>query len=157
MGHSGKLNSMYDYILIAHAWWRWAVILTGVMAIAMAVRALSREDAWSEEAARYGKFFGRAVDIQFLMGASLYLVFSPMTNVALNVADGLPAGSELRFFGVYHGLIMTIAFLDVHLSAVFIRRGRTDTAKYRRTALLYAQTLLIIVCTIPWWRPLFRF
>jgi hypothetical protein len=147
---------MYDYILIAHAWWRWAVILTGVTAVAMAVRALSRKEPWNDAAARYGKFFGWAVDVQFLMGASLYLVFSPMTNVALNVADGLPAGSELRFFGVYHGLIMTVAFLDVHVSAVIIRRGSTDAAKFRRTALLYAQTLLIILCTIPWWRPLFR-
>jgi len=147
---------MYQYVLIAHAWWRWVVILAGVLAIFRAARGLSRNVPWAESAERYGKLFGRAVDIQFLMGASLYLVFSPMTNIALNVADGLPEGSELRFFGVYHGLIMTAVFLDVHLSAVFIRRGRTDAAKHRRSVVLYAQTVLIIICTIPWWRPLLR-
>jgi hypothetical protein len=147
---------MYTYILIAHTWWRWAVIVAGVVAIAMAIRGLSQGRSWTDRAAHYGKLFGRAVDIQFLMGASLYLVFSPMTNEALNVAEGLPAGSELRFFGVYHGLIMTLAFLDVHISAVLIRRGKTDAAKYRRTIFLYGQTLLIILCTIPWWRPFFR-
>jgi hypothetical protein len=91
------------------------------------------------------------------MGASLYLVFSPMTNEAMRIADGLPEGSDLRFFGVYHGLIMCAAFLDVHISAVLIRRGKSDAARYRRSLILYGQTLLLIVCTIPWWRPLFHF
>ena len=147
---------MYEYVLIAHTLWRWVVIVAGLAAIATAVRGFKLDVPWEDRAARMGKLFGAAVDIQFLIGSSLYLIFSPMTTVALNVADGLPAGSELRFFGVYHGLLMTIAFLDVHVSAVFIRRGRTDAARYRRSIALYGQTLLIILCMIPWWRPLFR-
>jgi hypothetical protein len=146
---------MYQYVLIAHAWWRWVVIIAGAAAIYTAVRGLSRNGSWSGDAARYGKLFGRAVDIQFLMGASLYLIFSPMTNVAMSVADGLPEDSELRFFGVYHGLIMSVAFIDVHISSALIRRASSDTAKHRRSIILYGQTLLIILCTIPWWRPMF--
>jgi hypothetical protein len=107
-------------------------------------------------AQRFGRLFGIAVDIQFLMGASLYLIFSPLTNTALNLADSLPEGSDLKFFGVYHGIIMTVVFFDVHLSAVLIRRGKTDATKHRRSVLLYGQTLLAILCTIPWWRPLLR-
>ena len=146
---------MYDYLLIAHAWWRWVVLLAGIAAICTAVRGWSRGLPWAGSVAHCGKIFGLAVDVQFLMGASLYLVFSPLTNVALNVAKGLPAGSELLFFGVYHGLIMTIAFIDVHVSAVIVRRGRSDAAKHRRSMVLYGQTLLIIIATTPWWRPLF--
>jgi hypothetical protein len=147
---------MYDYLLSAHSVWRWAVILAGVAAIASAARGLVRQTPWEPSARRFGRLFSIAVDIQFLMGASLYLVFSPMTTVALNVAEGLPEGSELRFFGVYHGLIMMIAFLDVHVSAVLIRRAKTDAARQRRSIFLYGQTLLLILLTIPWWRPLLR-
>jgi hypothetical protein len=147
---------MYEYVLIAHAWWRWLVLFAGAAAIYAAYRGLARDLPWSANAARFGKLFGTAVDVQFLLGASLYLLFSPMTNVALNVAEGLPADSELRFFGVYHGLIMTLAFVDVHVSAVLIRRGSDDAAKHRRSIVLYGQTLFIILCTIPWWRPLLR-
>jgi hypothetical protein len=146
---------MYDYILVAHSWWRWVVIVAGVAAIASAAMGLVRQSPW-EPARRYGLLFGVAVDIQFLMGAALYLVFSPMTTVALNVADGLPEGSDLSFFGVYHGLIMTLAFLDVHVSAVLIRRAKTEAARQRRSLFLYGQTLVLILCTIPWWRPLLR-
>jgi hypothetical protein len=147
---------MYDYLLIAHSIWRWAVILAGVGAIASAARGLVRRAPWEPTAHRFGRLFSIAVDVQFLMGASLYLVFSPMTTVALNVAEGLPEGSDLSFFGVYHGLIMTIAFLDVHLSAVLIRRAKSDAARQRRSIFLYGQTLLLILLTIPWWRPLLR-
>jgi len=146
---------MYDYVLIAHSLWRWVVIAAGVAAIASAAIGLVRQAPWGPSRL-YGRLFGIAVDIQFLMGASLYLVFSPMTTDALNVAQGLPEGSELTFFGVYHGLIMTIAFLDVHVSAVLIRRAKSEAAHQRRSILLYGQTLLLIVLTIPWWRPLLR-
>jgi hypothetical protein len=147
---------MYEYVLIAHTLWRWVVIISGLAAIVTAALGLRRNARWEERAARVGKLFGVAVDLQFLMGASLYLILSPMTTVALNVAEGLPEGSELRFFGLYHGLIMTIAFLDVHISAVFSRRGLTDAARHRRSIILYGQTLFFIICAIPWWRPLFR-
>ncbi len=151
----GYTGCMYDYVLIAHSLWRWVVIIAGAAAIASAAMGLVRQ-APAGPAGLYGRLFGIAVDIQFLMGASLYLVFSPMTTVALNVAEGLPQGSDLAFFGVYHGLIMTIAFLDVHVSAVLIRRAKTDAARQRRSIFLYGQTLLLILLTIPWWRPLLR-
>jgi hypothetical protein len=147
---------MYDYLLIAHSAWRWAVILAGVAAIASAARGLVRGAPWEPTTRRFGRLFNIAVDVQFLMGASLYLVFSPMTTVALNVAEGLPEGSDLSFFGVYHGLIMMAAFLDVNLSAVLIRRAKTDAARQRRSIFLYGQTLLLILFAIPWWRPLLR-
>jgi hypothetical protein len=148
---------MYAYTLIAHSLWRWVVIAAGIAALTSAWLGLRRGQAWELHARRFGRLFGITVDLQFLMGASLYLIFSPMTTVALNVADGLPEGSDLRFFGVYHGLIMAIVFFDVHLSAVLIRRGRTDRTRYVLSLFLYGQTLLIILCTIPWWRPLLRF
>jgi hypothetical protein len=147
---------MYTYILIAHSLWRWVVILAGLAAIGSAWRGSTLRAPWAAGARRFGRLFGIAVDIQFLMGASLYLVLSPLTNVTLSLADSLPQGSDLRFFGVYHGIIMTIVLLDVHISAILIRRGKTDAAKHRRSVLLYGQTLLAILCAIPWWRPLLR-
>lgn len=144
---------MYGLLLIAHSYWRWAVVAAGAAAVGGAGWGLLRRRPWEGHPRKLGRWFGIAVDIQLLLGAALYLVFSPMTTVALNVAEGLPEGSELRFFGIYHGLIMGVAFLDVHLSAAIIRRGRTETAKYRRSLIFYGQTLLLILAAIPWWRP----
>ena len=147
---------MYDVVLTLHSYGRWVVILAGFTALGAAGWGLARGLPWDNVPKIVGQLFGIAVDVQFLLGAALYLLFSPMTTVALNVADGLPPGSELRFFGVYHGLVMTAAFLDVHVSAVFIRRASTERAKYRRSVILYGQALLIMLCAIPWWRPWLR-
>jgi hypothetical protein len=148
---------MYAYVLIAHSLWRWVVIAAGLAAMATALHGLRSGESWELRARTFGRLFGIAVDVQFLMGASLYLVFSPMTTSAMSVADGLPAGSDLRFFGIYHGLIMTGVFFDVHLSSVLIRRCKSDRSHYRASLILYGQTLAIILLTIPWWRPLLRF
>jgi hypothetical protein len=148
---------MYQLVLVAHAYGRWAVVIAGVAAVAGAAWGLARGRPWEGYPRKLGRLFGVAVDIQVLLGAALYLVFSPMTTVAVNVAEGLPQDSELRFFGLYHGLIMGAAFLDVHVSAAIIRRGRTEAARNRRSLIFYGQTLLVILAAIPWWRPWVRF
>jgi hypothetical protein len=147
---------MYRVVLTLHSYWRWVAIIAGFAAIGAPAWGVARGLPWENVPKRLGQLFGIAVDVQFLLGAALYLLFSPMTTVALSVADGLPPGSDLRFFGVYHGLVMTAVFIDVHVSAVFIRRASTEQAKYGRSMILYGQTLLIMLCAIPWWRPWLR-
>lgn len=147
---------MYDWVLTAHSLWRWVVVLAGAVAVWSAWSAYRRGAPWAGTVVLAGRLFAIAVDIQFLLGASLYLVFSPLTTTAMSVAAGLPAGSELRFFGVYHGLLMSAAFVDVHLSAVLIGRGKDDRVRLRRSVFLYAQTLAVILLMIPWWRPWLR-
>jgi len=147
---------MYDWVLAVHSLWRWVVVLSGVAAVGSALSAYRHGAPWGGTVARNGRLFAIAIDIQFLLGASLYLVFSPITTAAMSVASGLPEGSELRFFGVYHGLLMSAAFVDVHLSAVAIRRGKDDRARLLRSVLLYSQTLCVILLMIPWWRPWLR-
>jgi hypothetical protein len=147
---------MYVYVLIAHAWWRWIVLLSGSLALFSAYRGFTRSIPWQQAAAKYGRAFGIAVDIQFLMGASLYLILSPMTNTAMSVSSGWANGTDVDFFGIYHAAAMTVVFLFVHVAAIVIRRGVTDRARHLRSLIFYGQVLLIALCAIPWWRPLFR-
>lgn len=147
---------MYAAVLVAHGLWRWVVLGAGVAAIVSALQGRGAGAPWQTAAAPYGRFFGIAVDIQVLMGAALFFVLSPLTTEAVNAAVGMPAGSELRYFGALHALIMAAVLIDVHVSAVFIRRAAGDAARYRRSVLLYGITLVLLIAGIPWWRPLLR-
>jgi hypothetical protein len=138
---------MYVFVLIAHGAWRWVVLAAGAAAVASALRALSTHSPWQPLAARCGRVFGIAVDIQALMGASLYFLLSPLTTG--------PAGTD-PYFGVTHAATMAGALLAVHASAWLIKRGRSDPARLRRAALCYGLTFLILLGGIPWWRPLLR-
>jgi hypothetical protein len=92
------------------------------------------------------------------MGAALYLLISPLTNVVVSTATtALPLGSEAHFFAVLHPVIMVAALIAVHISSVVVRRGRTDVARQRRSIICYCITLSFITAGLPWWRPWLRY
>ena len=147
---------MYRWLLVAHSIWRWAVILAGVAAVACASYAWHRGRTRYGPCAIFGRLFAIAVDIQVLIGAALYLVFSPMTNIAMRINGAAPPGTDIAFFGTTHALVMIGVLVAVHVSAVIVRRGHNDAARLRRSALCYGLTLLILLAGVPWWRPWLR-
>jgi hypothetical protein len=148
---------MYGIVLLLHGLWRWVVIFAGAAALASAALGLSSGAPWQTGAGRFARLFGIAIDVQVLMGAALYLLFSPLTNDVQRVGGGVAPDSDAHFFGARHALLMTGAFILVHVSAVLIRRTVPDAAKHRRALPLYGLTLLLVLAGIPWWRPLARF
>ncbi len=149
---------LYREVLIAHSDWRWVVLIAGFSVVSSAVLGLSRQEPWVPSGARLARFFGIALDIQVLMGAALYLVLSPLTTIALSAAGARrPPGSQAYFFVVIHPAIMIVAFIAVHVSAVLVRRARSNAAHQRRAIIFYGMTLLIVLAAVPWQRPWLRF
>jgi hypothetical protein len=147
---------MYRWLLSAHGLWRWPVIVAGVAAVGSALWAWRWRQPWHGAPALCGRLFGVAVDIQVLMGAALYLVFSPMTTIALRVNGVAATGTDMAFFGTTHALVMIAVLVAVHLSAVIVRRGYNDAARVRRSVLCYGLTLVLLLAGVPWWRPWLR-
>jgi hypothetical protein len=147
---------MYRWVLIAHSTWRWVVVLGGLVAVGSALYGLRHRTAWQPTGALCGRLFGIAVDIQVLLGAALYFVFSPLTASGLSAADQVSESPDQIYFSTRHGVVMMLVLIAVHLSAVLIRRGRDDASRQRRAALCYALTWLLLCSAIPWWRPWLR-
>lgn len=147
---------MYFWVLAVHGAWRWVVIIAGAATIGAALHGLQHHKPWQPTAARLGRLFGIAVDVQVLIGAVLYITLSPLTAGTLSAPIVASSPSELRFFAVEHVSIMVLALLAVHVSAVIIRKGSGDTARQRRAAVCYGLTLMILLSGIPWWRPWLR-
>lgn len=78
---------MYPWVLAAHGAWRWIVLLAGAAATGSALYGLWRTTPWQPTGALCGRLFVIAVDIQVLLGAALYLVFSPLTTLGLSASD----------------------------------------------------------------------
>ena len=144
---------LYRWVLVAHSDWRWVVLISGLATLVSAVSGLSGERPWAAGGARQARFFGIAVDIQVLLGFAMYLILSPLTTVALRVTTmRLPP-----FFTLFHPAIMFSAFVAVHVSAVLVRRARSDAGHHRRALIFYGITWLIILAGVPWGiRPWFR-
>ena len=147
---------MYRWLLIMHNTWRWVVVLGGLAAVGSALYGLRQRTGWQPAGALCGRLFGIAVDIQVLLGAALYLVYSPLTIQGLSAAGEGSASSDLNFFSTRHAVVMLLVLIAVHLSAVLIRRGRDDASRQRRAAVCYGLTWLLLCSAIPWWRPWLR-
>lgn len=144
---------MYRWILIAHSGWRWVVIGLGSVVLVSATRALLANEAWDANSARFARLFGISLDIQVLMGASLFLLFSPLTNITLSAAtERVPVDSQLHYFATVHPLTMLAAFIAVHIASVLVKRA-PEVMRARRALIGYGVTWLVVMAGIPWWRP----
>lgn len=144
---------MYVWLLRAHSDWRWVVILAGLVAVVSALWRLAHAGSWESMPTRH-RFFEIALDIQVLLGATLYLGFSPLTTVAR--ASGLSADSGVLFLTAAHPLMMFGAFIAVHLALGRAVHARTDAARLRRVVLLDGIALLLVLAGVPWTRPWLR-
>jgi hypothetical protein len=152
---------MYSLLLFLHSGLRWIVLLTGLFALARAIAGASGKRPWTAADAKPGMFFIMSVDLQFLIGLALYLVFSPTVQAAFGNIGAAMRNPEYRFFVVEHFLGMIVAIALAHIGRVRSKKAKTDAAKFKGAAIFYGLSLLLMLALIPWpgmaaGRPLFR-
>ena len=150
---------MYSGILLIHSWFRWVVLLLGLTAVARGVSRAQRP--WTPTDRSVGRWFSIALDVQFLLGALLYFVFSPFTTAAFGDFGAAMRNSGLRFWAVEHLFGMLVAIAFAHVGKSKIAKAPNDARRHRLAAIFYGLALLAIVFSIPWpgtlnGRPLFR-
>jgi hypothetical protein len=90
------------------------------------------------------------------MGASLFLLFSPLTTIALSAAtERVPVESQLHYFATVHPLTMLAAFIAVHIASVLVRRA-SEVRQAWWALIGYGVVWLVVLAGIPWWRPWVR-
>jgi uncharacterized membrane protein len=147
---------MYDVLLTAHSWLRWAVLIFGLVALVAAFRKHARKDLAPD---RSSLGFLISADLQLLVGLLLFFVspyFSLLTQAPAEVMGD--AGS--RFFAVEHVFGMILAIVLVHVGRIVPKRSASPN-RYRTSAILFAVALAIMIALIPWpayanARPLLR-
>ena len=149
---------MYGFVLDAHSWLRWAVIIVGLWTILRA--AVPGPRPWTVTDDRFVRLFVISLDLQLLLGLALYFVLSPFTRQAMADMATAMKVPGLRFFAVEHLFGMLIGITLAHVGAIKIRK--TPIERRHRVALIYfVLALLAILASIPWpgiaaGRPLFR-
>jgi hypothetical protein len=151
---------MYPIVLLIPSWMRWAVLLAGLIAL---FRALTRRQLpWTPADNRASSWFIATLDIQFLLGALLYFVLSPYTQLALEDFGGAMRTSGIRYWAVEHVFGVLVGITLAHIGRARIRKATSDARRHRLAAIFYGLALLAILISIPWpglpnARPLFRF
>ena len=145
---------MYSVLLILHSVLRWLVLIAAVAAVVRSWSGWMGGRAWTDADRGVGKLFTISMDAQLVLGLLLYFVVSPLTRAAMQDMGAAMAVRETRFFAVEHLGIMLVAVIAVHVTSVLARRGSTDASRFRRAAIGYTMSLLLVLAGIPWFRGL---
>jgi hypothetical protein len=153
---------MYFAVLVAHSWVRWLVLVVSVLTFARSLSGVLQKRGWSPAERSMSIAFVAMIDIQVLLGLSLYFIFSPLVPKSLAELKAAMPVAPLRFFAIEHITMMVLALTVAHVSSVLARRAVEPRAKYKRLAWGAGLVLLLIFVAIPWpWshvpRPLARF
>lgn len=147
---------MYPIFLFAHNWLRWVVLIAGILIVAFAWLGWLGKRSWGKRERVWGMIFNSAMDLQLLVGALLYFVFSPLTTSAFGNFAAAMQNAAQRFFVVEHGFVMLFAVVFAHLGSVLSKKAANDQGKFRRSVIWYTLALVLVLAMIPWDRPLLR-
>ena len=152
---------MYGVVLILHSWNRWLVLASAAATLAVAIQGRASRREWSKTDQRLGLVFMSALDLQAVLGLSLYLVLSPIIPKTAAEFKAAMHVSALRFFAIEHITMMLLGLIAAHVGWLLAKRAPTSRARQRRVTWSVALSLLLILAAIPWpWvaaaRPLFH-
>ena len=145
---------MYPYVLGLHNIVRWLVLGAGILAVTLVWRGWLGRRQWTPAEARATRAFVGLLDLQFLVGLSLFAVFSPLTREAFRDVGAAMRDAPVRYFLIEHPLIMLIAIGAAHFGAVQVRRATTDTERFQRASIWLGLSVAALAGFVPWARPL---
>ncbi len=130
----------------------WTILIAGFYAVGDALRDLLAGKPWDKGSRFPGLVYVGLLDLQFLVGAVVYAT-SPNVKEAWHDMGAAMKVKELRFFAVEHAFGMAARPRPgprrLRSSS---RRPPPTRLKYRRAAVFYGLSLLIVLKMIPWWR-----
>jgi hypothetical protein len=145
---------MYPYVLGLHNIVRWLVLLAGIVVVFLAWRGWLARGRWTSVEDKATKAFTGMLDVQFLIGLLLFLVFSPLTRAAFRDMGAAMGDAPVRYFLVEHPVIMVAAIAAAHIGAARVKKAATDAEKFQRASIWFGLSLAALAGFIPWARPL---
>jgi hypothetical protein len=133
---------MLDLLVNVHSVFRWVVLLTAVLAIAVAMMSATGTRRWGVVGDRSSLYFTIAMDVQFLIGLLIWVQELWLTEPRRQIDVGL---------AWLHPLAMLVAVALAHVGRARADRDRnaTSTDKGRQTAVFFTASLLVVLIAIP--------
>ncbi|MEZ5562517.1 MAG: hypothetical protein R3F27_06125 [Gammaproteobacteria bacterium] len=141
---------MYNFMLGLHSYLRWAVVIIGIIALAMAWAGVFSRARWTPQQVTLGRLATIAFDTQALVGVLLYAWLSPLTTGAFRDMGAAMKDAGVRFYVAEHSLVMIIAAVLVHVGV--IRSRKKDSPL--QAAIFYTLAMAGVLALTPWRRAL---
>lgn len=153
--------SVYDLVLIAHSYVRWALVVAALLVLIRASIGWRMDRAWTDVDAGTHQMLVGIADLQFTLGVLLYAWLSPFAFVFMHEPALAMKEHTLRFFGLEHPTMMVLAVALLHVGHKRANRAALPRDKHRLATLWTLAAVVIVCSSIPWpglrhGRPLLR-
>jgi hypothetical protein len=146
---------MDSFILLIHNLIRWVVVISAVVAIIRSFIGWFGSKEWTDMDRKVGLIYTISIDIQILLGLLLYFFFSDITKGVFSDFSSAMSVEGIRFFAIEHALLMLLGVVFAHLGSYLPKKVDDSKSKYRRAAIWYTLSVVVILLGTPWMRPLF--
>ncbi len=129
----------------AHSGWRWIVLVLLVAAIVKMHMGWKGKKSFTTGDKKLALFAMIAFHIQFLLGWILYFLSDKVKFV-----EGWMKVDSLRFYGMEHVLMMTVAMVLITMGYSKSKKKNTDAEKFKVIAVFYTIAFALVLVSIPW-------
>ncbi len=138
-------------VILIHSILRWVLLVCMLYAIGRAVMGMIRQSSFTTADRKAGLYLTSICDLQLLIGLVIYFFGDKgFKLIQSNSIAEIMKSNVLRFFGVEHITMMLIAIVFIHIGSSKSKKGISDAAKHRSSALYFIIGLVIILASIPW-------
>lgn len=128
-------------VLAIHNIVRWVVLLAIIFALYRAYTGWLGKKSWESADRMAGMIFTSSIDVQLLLGIIL-MFLRGFANI------------QMRFYMEHIGM-MFLAVILGHVGSAVSKKADADIDKHRKAAIWFTVTVLVILASNPWTRPLF--
>jgi len=93
--------------------------------------------------------FVGTIFLQVLIGLTLYVFLSPITETSFNDFGAAMKDSNLRYWAVEHILAMVIGTILAQIGRSKSKKSENAKAKFKLQAIFYTLAILIMLSSIP--------
>ena len=145
--------------LTLHNLTRWVFLVVAIILLIQAFQGWFGKKTYSEQNRKLNIAFTSLFDLQILFGVILF--FSKGWGTVMMSGGDIMATAAIRFFVVEHWMIMLLGVILAHIGSSQVKKATTDLTKFRRTAIWFGISVVLVLAAIPWpgmaaGRPLLR-
>lgn len=129
------METLQPIFQFLHSWARWIFLVAAVVALGYFALGWLQKRVWDRRAQLIQTVFTIMMDVQWLLGLLLFIVWGAMTGL----------GFRYRW---EHLFMQTVALVVAHLPMIWRKKELPDATRYQRALLVVVAVLVLIIVGI---------
>ncbi|MEO5675578.1 MAG: hypothetical protein ABIQ74_13125 [Chitinophagales bacterium] len=129
---------------------RWIILGFALITLILFYSGWIRKKKFTTSDNRASLIYMIACDIQLLAGLALYFFISPVTHGFFQSGSGALEDAGIRFYSLEHPVLMLLGIAAAHIGRIASKKATDDQVKFKRGAIWFTISIILILVRMPW-------